>query len=89
MIAQRSPSPFPPPRRVATTITDEQLFLGFWDKTYSKALEFGVDVKRADIDYYICWGSKQWLFRFDPECARHEGDEPQVNEAIAKIRATR
>ena len=70
-------------------MTDEQLFLDYWDKVYAKALELGVDVKRADLDYYICWGSKQWLHRFDTKRARNEGDEPQVNEAIARIRSTR
>ena len=31
--------------------------------------------------------SELWLHRSDPDCARREGDEPQVNEVIERIRA--
>ena len=76
--------------RTATTMTDEQLFLYYWSKVQARAAaELGVEVTRADIDYYICWGSEQWLHRYDPARARREGDEPQVHEAIAKIRGSR
>ena len=84
-----TPSISPLAGRVVATMTDEQLFLQFWDKAYASALEFGVDVKRADIDYYICWGPEEWVHRFDPDRARREGVDAQAYEAAEKIRANR
>jgi hypothetical protein len=71
-------------------MTDEQLFLGFWRMVQRRAAaEFGIAVTRADIDYYICWGSEGWLHEFDPDRAGSEGVDPQVDEAIEEIRAKR
>lgn len=68
--------------------TDEQLFLDFFERVRQNALHLDIGVSRADIEFYVCWGAERWLHRFDPGRARLEGNQPQVSEAMAKIRAT-
>jgi hypothetical protein len=69
-------------------MTDEQLFLAFWKKVRAEAARLGVDVVTDDLGHYICWGPMRWLFRFDPDRAREEGDNSQVTEAMEKFRAS-
>ena len=69
-------------------MTDEQLFARFRKKVVAGARQFGVCVTTVDIGHYICWGLEQWMFRFDPDRARQEGDAPQVAEALERIRVS-
>lgn len=69
-------------------MTDDELFHGFRRRLLRETLPLGVAVTTVDIGHYICWGPEQWLFRFDPDRARVEGDDPQVAEAVERIRAT-
>ena len=69
-------------------MTDEQLFLRFWKKVRTRARKVGVEVTTDDLGYYVCWGEMRWLYRFDPDAARRGSDEPQVAEAMSRIRAS-